>query len=118
MRKDGKAELQHYVPQVLLRLHANDPSAKKGSQQVYCFDKKTSKIFPTNIRGVLSGTRFYEVEVGGQTLSLEEPLSKLEGMLSPALVRLVREQKLPALTKEERFTIASFCAVQLLRTQG
>ena len=39
-------------------------------------------------------------------------------MLSPVLVRLVRDQKLPALTKEDRFTIASFCAVQLLRTQG
>jgi hypothetical protein len=118
MRTDGKAELQHYVPQVLLRLHADDLSAKKGSQQVWCFDKQTSKVFAANIRGVLSGKRFYEVEVGGQTLSLEEPLSELDGMLSPVLVRLVRDQKLPALTKEDRFTIASFCAVQLLRTQG
>jgi hypothetical protein len=118
MRTDGKAEVQHYVPQVLLRLHANDPSAKKGSQQVWCFDKQTDKVFPANIRGVLSGTRFYEVEVDGQTLSLEEPLSEIEGMLSPILARLVRDQKLAALTKEDRFTIASFCAVQLLRTQG
>ncbi len=118
MRTDGKAEVQHYVPQVLLRLHANDPSARKGSQQVWCFDKQTGKVFPANIRGVLSGTRFYEIEVNGQTLSLEEPLSELEGILSPILVRLVRDQKLSALTKEERFTIASFCAVQMLRTQG
>lgn len=118
MRTDGKAELQHYVPQVLLRLHANEPSAKKGSQQVWCFDKQTGKVFRANIRGVLSGTRFYELEVDGQTLSLEEPLSELEGMLSPILVRLVRDQKLAALTKEDRFTIASFCAVQLLRTQA
>jgi|GEM_PF-1196065 len=118
MRTDGKAELQHYVPQVLLRLHANDPSAKKGSQQVWCFDKQSGKVFPANIRGVLAGTRFYEVEVDGHTLSLEEPLSELEGFLSPILVRLVRDQKLPALTKGDRFTIASFCAVQLLRTQG
>lgn len=118
MRTDGKTEVQHYVPQVLLRLHASDPSARKGSQQIWCFDKQTSKVFPANIRGVLSGTRFYEIEVNGQTLSLEEPLSDLEGILSPILVRLVRDQKLPALTKEDRFTIASFCAVQMLRTQG
>jgi hypothetical protein len=118
MRTDGKAEVQHYVPQVLLRLHANDPSAKKGSQQVWCFDKQTDKVFPANIKGVLSGTRFYEVEVDGQTLSLEEPLSEIEGMLSPILARLVSDQKLAALTKEDSFTIASFCAVQLLRTQG
>jgi len=118
MRKDGRAELQHYVPQVLLRLHANDPSVKKGSQQVWCFDKQTGKVFPVNIRGELSGTQFYDIEVDGQRLSLEEPLSELEGILSPILVRLVRDQKLHALTKEDRFTIASFCAVQLLRTQG
>lgn len=118
MRTDGKAEVQHYVPQVLLRLHANNPSAKKGSEQVWCFDKQTGKVFPANIRGVLSGTRFYEVEVDGQTLSLEEPLSEIEGMLSPLLARLVWDQKLATLTKEDCFIIASFCAVQLLRTQG
>jgi hypothetical protein len=117
MRTDGKAEVQHYVPPVLLRLHASDPSAKKGSEQIWCFDKQTDKMFPANIRGVLAGTRFYEVEVNGQALSLEEPLSDIEGRLSPILARLVREQKLATLTKEDRFTIASFCAVQMLRTQ-
>lgn len=118
MRTDGKAERQHYVPQVLLRMHATDRSTKKETERVWCFDKRTDKVFPANIKGVLAGTRFYEVEIGGQTLSLEEPLSEIEGMLSPILVRLVRERKLATLTKEDRFTIASFCAVQLLRTQG
>jgi len=28
MRNDGKAELQHYVPQLLLRLHVNNPGAR------------------------------------------------------------------------------------------
>ena len=118
MRTDGKAEVQHYVPQVLLRLHASDPSAKKGSEQVWCFDKHTSKMFPANIKGVLASTRFYEVEVNGQILSLEEPLSEIEGRLGPILRRLVREQSLATLTKEDHFTIASFCAVQMLRTQA
>jgi hypothetical protein len=118
MRADGKAELQHYVPQVLLRLHANDPSAKRGTEQVWCFDKQTDKVFPVNIRGVLAGTRFHEIEVNGQTLGLEEPMSEIEGLLSPILVRLVREQKLATLSNKDRFTIASFCAVQMLRTQG
>jgi hypothetical protein len=117
MRTDGKAEVQHYVPQVLLRLHASDPSAKKGSEQIWCFDKQTDKMFPANIRGVLAVTRFYEVEVNGQTLSLEEPLSEIEGKLSPILARLVGKQKLVTLTQEDRSTIANFCAVQMLRTQ-
>lgn len=116
MRTDGKAEVQHYVPQVLLRLHVNDASTKRGSEQVWCFDKKTQKVFSPNIQGVLAGTRFYEVEVNGQTLSLEEPLSEIEGLLRPILARLVREPKLTSLSKEDRFTIASFCAAQMVRT--
>jgi hypothetical protein len=117
MRTDGKAEVQHYVPQVLLRLHVNDASIKRGSEQVWCFDKKTQKVFSPNIGGVLAGTRFYEVEVNGQTLSLEEPLSEIESLLRPILARLVHEPKLTSLSKEDRFTIASFCAVQMVRTQ-
>lgn len=116
MRTDGKAEVQHYVPQVLLRLHVNDASNKRGSEQVWCFDKKTQKVFSPNIRGVLAGTRFYEVDVNGETLSLEEPLSEIEGLLAPILGRLVREPKLTSLSKEDRFTIASFCAAQMVRT--
>lgn len=118
MRTDGKAEKQHYVPQVLLRLHASDLSAKRGTEQVWCFDKQSDRVFPSNIRGILAGTRFYEVEVNGQTLSLEEPLSEIEGLLSPILARVVRERKLATLSNEDRFTIAIFCAVQMLRTQG
>jgi Protein of unknown function (DUF4238) len=118
MRPDGKAEVQHYVPQVLLRLHVNDGTAKRGSEQVWCFDKKTGKVFSPNIRGVLAGSRFYEVEVGGETISLEEPLSAIESQVAPILSRLVQNQKLSELTREDRFMIASFCAVQHLRTQA
>lgn len=118
MRTDGKAELQHYVPQGLLRLHVKDASAKRGSEQVWCFDKRTDKVFPVNIRGVMSGTRFYEVKIEGETFSVEEPLSEIEGQVGPILARLIRDQNLKALTKPERGTIAAFCAVQLVRTQG
>ena len=83
-----------------------------------CFDKQTGKVFSPNIRGVLSVTRFYEVEVDGQTFSLEEPLSDLEGKVSPILTRLVQNEKLAELTEEDSLTIAAFCAVQFPRTQS
>jgi hypothetical protein len=118
MRTDGKAEVQHYVPQVLLRLHVNDATARRGSEQVWCFDKQTAKVFSPNIKGVLSSSRFYEVEVDGEKVSLEEPLTEIEGRVGPVLARLVQNQNLTELTKEDRFSIASFCAVQLLRTQA
>jgi hypothetical protein len=78
MRLDGKTEVQHYVSQALLRLHVKDATAKRGSEQVWCFDKKTGKVFSPNIKGVLAGSRFYEVEIDGETVSLEEPLSAIE----------------------------------------
>jgi len=118
MRLDGKAEVQHYVPQALLRLHVKDATVKRGSEQVWCFEKKTGKVFSPNIKGVLAGSRFYEVEIDGETVSLEEPLSAIESQVSPILTRLVENQNLTVLTKEDRFMIAGFCAVQHLRTQA
>jgi hypothetical protein len=67
---------------------------------------------------VLAGSRFYEVEIDGETVSLEEPLSAIESQVAPILSRLVENQKLSVLRKEDRFMIAGFCAVQHLRTQA
>jgi len=118
MRNDGKAELQHYVPQLLLRLHVNNPSARKGTEQVWCFDKLTDNVFSPNIAGILAGTRFYEIELDGHMMSLEESLTKIEDAVSPILARIVDTRTLHDLTDAERQTVASFCSVQLVRTQG
>lgn len=118
MRNDGKAELQHYVPQLLLRLHVNNPSARRGTEQVWCFDKLTDNVFSPNIAGILAGTRFYEIEVDGHMISLEESLTKIEDAVCPLLTRIVDTRTLHDLTDPERQTVASFCSVQLVRTQG
>jgi hypothetical protein len=118
MRNDGKAEIQHYVPRVLLRLHVNDPLAKKGSEQVWCFDKRTDKVFSPNIKGILAGARFYEIEVNGETVSFEEPLTAIEDQVAPILERLTSTRILGEISTSERKAVASFCAVQFLRTQA
>jgi hypothetical protein len=76
MRNDSKAEVQHYVPQLLLRLHVNDPSARRGAEQVWCFHKLTDKVFSHNVTGILAETRFYEAEIDGEVISLEESLHR------------------------------------------
>ena len=54
MRTDGKAEKQHYVPQVLLRLHMSTTHRRRaGPSRSGGKAKQTDKIFPANIRGVL-----------------------------------------------------------------
>jgi hypothetical protein len=107
MRIDGKTEVQHYVPQVLLRFHVNDASAKRGSEQVWCFDKKTDRVFTVTIRGVMSGTRFYEVEIDCETFSLEEPLSEIKGQVRQILTILNLAERgglKPQLSRKARFT--------------
>lgn len=118
MRSDGKAELQHYVPQLLLRLHVNNPSARRAAEQVWCFDKLTDNVFSPNIAGILAGTRFYEIEIDGHRMSLEESLTKIEDAVKPILTRIVETRTLHNMADEERQVVASFCAVQFIRTQG
>jgi hypothetical protein len=117
-RKDGKAEVQHYVPQMLLRFHANDPSARKGNEQVWCFDKKTDNVFSPNIKGIVAGSRFYEIEVDGVNLTLEEQLDRLETKVSPILASIVKNRSLTELDIEGREWIAIFAATQFVRTQA
>jgi hypothetical protein len=117
-RRDGKAEVQHYVPQILLRLHATAPSAKRGAEQIWCFDKKTNRVFSPNIKGVVAGSRFYEVDVDGVELTLEGRLGRLETKVSPILTRIVEKRCLSELDMEARGWVAKFAAVQAVRTQA
>jgi len=118
MRTDGKTELQHYVPRLLLRRHAVDPTASKGSERVWCYDKSTDKVFQPNIKGIASGKGFYELERDEGTWSLEASLTDLETKVSPILERINTKRALSGITKEDRFTLSAFLAVQFVRTQA
>lgn len=102
----------------MLRLHVNNPLARRGSEQVWCFDKLTDNIFSPNIAGIFAGTRFNEIEINGEVISMEESLTKIENDVSPILERIVSSRSLAKITADERQIIASFCAVQFVRTQG
>jgi Protein of unknown function (DUF4238) len=117
MQNDGKAEVQHYVPKILLRLHMIDAAAKRGREQVYVFDKKVQKVFSSNIRGVFAGTRFNEIKIGDTLISQEGPLTEVEADAAPIFERLVERKRLRSISIADRKKIASFCAVQLVRTQ-
>jgi hypothetical protein len=118
MRADGGAEIQHWVPQLLLRLHATDPLAKKGSEQVWCFDKSDDKIFPCNIRGILGERRFYELEINDVVANLEPPITAIEDRAAPVLTRIVETRTLTLNSVADCEAIAEFCAIQFVRTQA
>jgi len=67
---------------------------------------------------VLAESRFYEIEVAGERVSLEEELTKIEEQVSPILARLVRDRRLADISAEDRQIVANFCAVQLIRTHA
>lgn len=118
MQNEKKADSQHYVPRLLIRRHSINPEAARGTEQVYCYDKSTDKIFPTNIKNVFAGTRYYDPATGTDQPSIDPTLTRIEAKAAPVLERLVKKQALSQLTREDRTTISIFLAVQFARTQA
>lgn len=106
------AKVQHYVPQFLLRNFGN---GKKD--QVWVYDKASSRSFPSNTKNVASESRFYDFEHEGQPLSLEPWLGQLEGQAKSVINTILEADSLLALADEQRQILASFLAVQLTRTK-
>jgi len=117
-RKEGKAEIQHFVPQLMLRLHATDPASRRGTEQVWCFDKRTDRIFQTNVKNICAESRFYESETDERSINLEEYLAGIEDRAGPILTRIVQSRTLSELNNHDRRTVAEFAAIQLVRTRA
>lgn len=107
------AKVQHYVPQFLLRNFGN---GKKD--QVWVYDKSSGRSFPSNVKNVASESRFYNFEHAGQTLSLEPWLCELEGKAKSVISSVLDADSLSALAGGQRQILASFLAVQMIRTKN
>jgi hypothetical protein len=106
------AKIQHYVPQFLLRNFGN---GKKD--QVWVYDKSSTRSFPSNTKNVASESRFYDFEYKGQPLSIEPWLSELEGHAKSVISTILEADSLSSLAGEQKHVLASFLAVQLTRTK-
>lgn len=108
-----EAKIQHYVPKFLLR---NFGLGKK--HHVWVYDKQTRRSFQTNAKNVASENRFYDFEFDGKIYSLESGLSGIESNTKPVIERILHEDSLSALDARDRATLASFLAVQFMRTKA
>lgn len=106
------AKVQHYVPQFLLRNFGN---GKKD--QVWVYDKSSSRSFPSNTKNVASESRFYDFEFQGQTLTLENWLSELESKAKSVISFILKSDTLKTLSDEQKEILAAFFAVQMTRTK-
>ena len=112
-RSDNKPEMQHYVPRVLLK---NFAGGKKDGQ-VHAFDKHVGKRIPnpTSIANLCGERNFNAADTGQGIVSIEQPLSELEGKAGPVIESILEQRSLAKLTAAERQTLAEFAIVQFLR---
>lgn len=104
---------QHIVPQFLLR---NFKSGKRP--KIWAYDKHTNDVFHTNIRNVAAERRFYDVETPRGYYSVGPTLDALESDAAHVINIVSENKNLSLLTTEQRVILASFAAVQVLRTQA
>ena len=102
---------QHYVPQFLLRRF----SVAAGEEQVWAYDKKTGKIFRTNVRNVASQRDYYNIP-NIDDASLEPALGAMEANAAAVVDRLLASESLKSLTADDRGALALFAAAQMNRT--
>ncbi len=104
------AQIQHYVPQFLLRHFARERRKQHRSvAQVWVRDLKTSREFMASVRDVGAEAGFYQVRAGGPHHNwLEEQLSRIEGLAAPAVARLVTSFNWTSHTVDDRTTLAIF----------
>jgi len=86
-------------------------------EQINVFDKKTEKIFQTNIKNVAAENGFYNFTEGATTFSLEHSLGVLETSASEVIAKIIFHQSLSQLTKNEKIILSIFLAAQFCRTK-
>jgi hypothetical protein len=110
--------LQHYVPKFMLRRFSSG-----GRELVHAFDKHQDKIFAFSTSkkskvGVAAERAIYDFEFLGMPMTLEPALSNLETKAAEVAARVIAAEALPPAWHEEKATLASFLAVQLVRTKA
>ena len=113
-RKDTKAEIQHYVPRMLLERFAIP--RVRGEPQVYVFDKLDSRTFRTSIGNIAAEREYYDVEHEDGKTSLEGWLSRMEDRAHRAFDSILKHENLNHLSEEDRVWIEIFILTQYLRT--
>lgn len=101
----------HYVPQFLLRNFSYD------TKKVHVFDKHDQRQFRANVRNVASENYFYDLNIDGSVISLENFITEIEDATAPLLKSIVEQNSLKFLSETDRAMISIFVWIQLNRTR-
>jgi len=109
---DNKVRLQHYVPKVYLK-NFSDFNGKE--HYIWVFDKKTQKIFQTNIKDIAFEEEFYNKWDEDQ--KVEQKMREIETEFGKAVEKLIQVKDLNKITPMEKRHISKFIASQMIRTK-
>lgn len=110
---EPKRKQQHFVPEFLLRHFATG-----GNDRLYAYDKWNDRVFATTPEKAAKENGFYDFEINGVEVSLEQPLDTLEANAAPIILNLLKTRDLLGLSTQDKTTLALFCAAQMLRDKG
>lgn len=113
MSHNGIAKVQHYVPHFLLKRWG---AGKK--EHVHAFEKASGRTWAAKAKSLARESRFYDLDIHGQTLTLEPGLADLEAETSGSFRRLVEAEDFASITSDDVGRIAIFLSVQFVRTPG
>lgn len=111
-------QLQHYVPRFLLRQFGR---GKKDHVRVYDKQSGASFAFSASKKSAIAVAaeyHMYDFEFAGEQVTIEPALADLESKTAEFVVRLIREERFDFEDPMERATLASFLAVQMVRTRA
>lgn len=106
-----RIKMEHYVPRFYLR----NFSINANGKALYCFDKNTCKKFIGNVKNVACERYFYDIPKQGQ--SVERSFAKVEPLFNAVCSKLIATNDINSLKWDERVTLASFIAIQEIRTR-
>jgi hypothetical protein len=102
---------QHYVPQMLLRgfVRAENPN------QVWVFDKKTGRNFPSAIENIGAERGYYDIDGSAE---LDAAMNCADDLAAPIIARIRERRSIAGLSLDGRILLAEFVILQFLRTRG
>lgn len=111
MSYNGIAKNQHYVPRMLLKNFSNE------KEQIQVFNKKNNKKFYANIKKIASEKHFYNFDINGTELTMENLLTSIEGDAASVIDKIIKQRSLASVSEDEKFILSAFVSVQLVRTK-
>ena len=108
----GESKRHHYVPQHLLK----NFSVENTKKQVWVLNKKDKKCYKTSILKAGSENHFNSYEVSGEKINFESYFDENDSNSAIIISKIIRNQNLQCLDRDEIITLSSVVVTQLYRT--